>query len=416
MKLWHKVLIGLILGTLLGILAKEDAQHVKLIETYIKPIGDIFIKLILMIVAPLVYFSLVQGITSVSDPSSLGRIGMKASIAFLTTTAFAIVIGMTTAVLMKPGVGTAINFKDLATPNLANTTFSFANIIVDAVPGNLFKAFAESKMLQVVFFAIFTGITLNSLSGEDRKLIEYFHFMSKLFFKMMSIIIKFSPYGAFALTCWVITEQGMEVMHSLMKLVLAVVVAMIVQYLIFGVLIKVFAKISPLPFYKKSLEYQALALSTSSSKATLATTMKVCRHRLGISNASTSFVLPLGASINMDGMAIYLGMCAIFFAQVSGVELSTNNYVIIALTATLGSIGGAGIPGGSIVMLPMILSAVNLPLEGVALIAGIDRILDMLRTIINITGDVAITLIIDKTEGTLDETLYLKDDSELNYD
>jgi Na+/H+-dicarboxylate symporter len=236
--------------------------------------------------------------------------------------------------------------------------------------------------------------------------------MSKLVFKMMAIVISFSPYGVFSLTCWLITEQGIDVLSSLGKLLGSVLLAMLIQYVVFGILIRVFGRLNPIPFYKKSFEYQALALSTSSTKASLATTMQICRNKLGISNSSTSFILPLGTSINMDGMAIYLSLCTIFFAQVSGVALTMQDYIIIAITATLGSIGGAGVPGGSIMMLPMIISAINLPvdpLKAVALIAGIDRIADMVRTMINITGDVTITLIIDKTEGTLDEELYLSE-------
>jgi Na+/H+-dicarboxylate symporter len=244
------------------------------------------------------------------------------------------------------------------------------------------------------------------MGSDGRRVIEFINDMTKLVFKMISIIINLSPYGAFALTAWVVGTQGLEVMNSLAKLVFAVVVAMFLQYLIFGVLIYTLARISPVPFYKKSAEYQTLAFSTSSSKATLATTMKVCQEKLGISTTSTSFILPLGASINMDGMAIYLGMCSIFFAQALGIHLHLHDYVIIVLTATLGSIGGAGIPSGSIIMLPMILSAINIPIEGVALIVGIDRILDMIRTTINITGDATITLIVDKMEGALDEKVY----------
>jgi Na+/H+-dicarboxylate symporter len=238
-------------------------------------------------------------------------------------------------------------------------------------------------------------------------IIDLFHLISKMILKMISFIVQLSPYGAFALTGWIVGMQGIEVMISLSKLVVAVVVAMVFQYLVFGVLIYVFCRVSPLPFYKKSLEYQILAFSTSSSKATLPTTMQVCRERLGISDASTSFVLPLGASINMDGFAINLSLTTIFFAQVMGVTLAPHDYLVIILTSTLGSIGGAGIPGASLVMLPMVLSSVHLPIEGVAIIAGIDRILDMLRTTINITGDATITLIIDHSENTFDKEKYL---------
>jgi len=181
------------------------------------------------------------------------------------------------------------------------------------------------------------------------------------------------------------------------------------QYLIFGLFIMIFCKMSPIPFYKKSFEYQSIAISTGSSKASLATTMQVCRQKLGVSESSTSFVLPLGASINMDGMAINLALTAVFFAQMMGIDLTTSDYMVITLTATLGSMGGAGIPGGSLVMLPMILAAVNMPIEGVAIIAGIDRVLDLLRTAINITGDATITLIIDNSEGNLNIELYNSD-------
>jgi Na+/H+-dicarboxylate symporter len=232
------------------------------------------------------------------------------------------------------------------------------------------------------------------------------HLIAKIIMRMISKIVSLSPYGAFALTGWVVGKHGMDAMLSLSKLVLAVSIAMFLQYVIFGVAILLFCRISPLPFYRKSLEYQLIALSTGSSKASLATTMQVCRNKLGVSESSTSFVLPLGASINMDGFAINLGLTTIFFAQMMGIELSTSDYFVIIFTATIGSIGGAGIPGASLIMLPMVLSSVNMPIEGVAIIAGIDRVLDLLRTAINITGDATVTLVIDCSEGTLDKEKY----------
>jgi Na+/H+-dicarboxylate symporter len=221
------------------------------------------------------------------------------------------------------------------------------------------------------------------------------------------MIIEFTPYAVFALTAWSVSEQGMEIMFSLAKLAGSILLAMILQYLIFGVLISFFCKLSPMPFYKKSLDYQIVAFSTASSKASLGTTMQVCRERLGVSQSSTGFLLPLGASINMNGFAINLSLTTIFFAQAMGIHLSWHDYMLIILTSTLGSIGGAGIPGGSLIMLPLVLSSVNLPIEAVAIVAGIDRILDMVRTTINITGDATISLIIDNSEGTLDKKVYL---------
>lgn len=397
MKLWQKVTIGLVAGVVFGIVAKDNA-------VYVKPIGDIFINMIKMIVIPLIFFSIISGITSISDSKTLGRIGIKSSIAFLITTAFAICIGITTALIAKPGEGLILDLGQNG--NKVAEKFDFVKLLVDVVPTNAIEAMAQGKMLQVVFFAIFTGITLNVMGQSGKRLIDQCQLFAKLVFKMIGLIIHLAPYGAFALIAWVVGTQGMDVLVKLAKLVLCVVFAMFLQYLIFGVLISVFGRISPMPFYRKSVEYQTLAFSTSSSKATLATTMKVCQDKMGVSNGSTSFVLPLGASINMDGMAIYLGMCAIFFAQATGHHLNVHDYFMIVLTATLGSIGAAGIPGGSMVMLPMVLSSVGLPIEGVALIAGIDRILDMIRTTINITGDATITLIIDKSEDKLDLNKY----------
>ncbi|WP_347939341.1 dicarboxylate/amino acid:cation symporter [Rickettsia oklahomensis] len=399
MKLWQKVTLGLILGIIFGIYLPQYVN-------YIKPIGDIFLRLIKMIITPLIFFSLVSGITSMNDTSTLGRVGMKAVAAFLGTTFFATIFGLTVALVLKPGVG--LHIIDLAySGTTSRTSFNIIDFFVNIVPDNAVGAFANGDVLQVVFFAIFVGITLNKMKSISEPITDLIHVMSKLILKMISFVIQLSPYGAFALTGWIVGMQGVEVMISLSKLVVAVVVAMTFQYLVFGLLIYVFCRVSPIPFYKKSFEYQMLAFATSSSKATLATTMQVCREKLGISESSTAFVLPIGASINMDGFAINLSLTTIFFAQMMGVTLAPHDYLVIILTSTLGSIGGAGIPGASLIMLPMVLSSVHLPIEGVAIIAGIDRILDMLRTTINITGDATITMIIDNSENTLDKEVYL---------
>ncbi len=399
LKLWHKVILGLILGIVFGLSAPGYV-------TYIKPVGDVFLRMIKMVIVPLIFFSLVSGITSMSDPSSLGRVGMKAVVAFWGTTFFAVLFGITVALVIKPGEGVHIDFGAVANNNIEAKSFDIVKMFINMVPDNVMGAFAEGNVLQVVFFAIFTGFTINTIGTGAEKIKDLCHAISKMVLRMISCIMLLSPYGAFALTAWVVGTQGIGVMISLSKLVMAVSMAMVCQYLIFGVLIYVCCRISPMPFYRKSLEYQVVAFSTSSSKATLPTTMQVCRERMGVSESSTSFVLPLGASINMDGFAINLGLCTIFFAQMMGVTLAPHDYVVIVITATLGSIGGAGIPGASLIMLPMVLSSVNLPIEGVAILAGIDRILDMLRTTINITGDATITLIVDHSEGTLDKQKY----------
>lgn len=312
MKLWHKVIIGLLLGIVFGIWLPDYVS-------FLKPLGNIFLRMIKMIIVPLIFFSLVSGITSMSDPSSLGRLGIKSVAAFAGTTFFAVLFGITVASIIKPGEGVEISFggQEAMTPPVE---FNVAKLFEECVPSNVVEAFATGNILQVVFFAIFTGFTINNMnpaSSSAALVKDLCYAMSKVVLKMISWIMTLSPYGAFALTAWVVGTQGIDVILGLSKLVMAISIAMICQYLIFGALIYIFCGVSPIPFYKKSLEYQVVAFSTSSSKATLPTTMQICRDRLGVSESSTSFVLPLGASINMDGFAINLGLCTIFFAQAS---------------------------------------------------------------------------------------------------
>ena len=403
MQLWKKVLIGLALGVFLGLTLKENV-------VYLKPFGDLFIRLIKMIIVPLIFFAIVGGITSAQNSKALGRVGIKASIAYLSTTIFAVIIGLSIGSIFEPGSGIILNFNnELAKPPEGTTIAKIMNTILEVVPDNALGAMAQGAVLQVVFFALFTGITINRLEeASSKKIIGMIQALSNLVFKMVHLIIQLSPIAACALIAWVVGTQGIDILKNLVKLICCAYFAFAIQYLIFGAMIYVCTRLSPKPFFKKSIEYQALAFSTSSSKAALPTTIKVCQDRLGISKFSSSFVLPLGASVNMDGIAIYISICALFFAQATGKVLGFSDYSIIILTGTLGSIGGAGIPGGTIVMLPMVLGAVGLPIEGIALIAGIDRIIDMMRTTISITGDAAVTLCIDHSEGTLDEEKYNK--------
>lgn len=399
LKLWQQVLIGLVGGIVFGLVFKEDAAVVK-------PIGTVFINMIMMCVVPLIFFSLISGITGMKDPKALGRVGLKATFAFLTTVAFAICIGLAVVNVLHPGVGVDLQLSAVPIQPAAEQQQSIVETFVNIVPKNAIGAMAEGHILQVVFFAIFVGITLTLMGKEGEKLVDLAHSSAKLMFRIIGYVVRLSPYGVFALIATVVGTQGVEVIYSLIKLVGTVVLACGIQYLFFGVFIAVFARISPLPFYRKSLDYQALAFSTSSSKATLPTTMAVLNEKMGVSKDSTSFVLPLGASINMDGTALYMGICAVFIAQAIGVQLSLHDYVILIFTCTIGSIGAAGYPGGAMAMMGVVLTALHLPAEGLALILGVDRVLDMLRTTINITGDATITLIVDKSEGKLDEIAY----------
>lgn len=401
MKLWKKVLIGLVIGVILGLTLKEQV-------VYLKPFGDLFIRLIKMIIVPLIFFAIISGISSVQDSKALGRVGIKASIAYLLTTLFAIVIGLSVGTIFEPGSGIILNFTSGGTTQIADASMAkIFDTLLNIVPENAIDAMAQGTILQVVFFALFTGITLNTMENEaSKRLSSIFTLLASMVFRMVHLIIQLSPLAACALTAWIVGTQGIVVLEKLLKLVGCAYLAFGLQYLVFGLVIYLWTKLSPVPFFKKSLEYQTLAFSTSSTKAALPTTIKVCQKRLGISSISSSFVLPLGASINMDGIAIYISLCALFFAQATGKVLGMADYGCIILTGTLGSIGGAGIPGGTIVMLPIVLGSIGLPIEGIALIAGIDRIIDMMRSTISITGDATVALCVDHSEGLLDRDKY----------
>ncbi len=402
MSLWKKVIIGLILGVILGYFLQD-------FTVYLKPFGDIFIRLIKMIIIPLIFFSIVTGVTNVKDTKTLGRLGFKALIAFLITTFLAITIGLLIGIYLEPGRGFALHLDKTLTP-ATQTSKSFLEIIdtvLNVVPDNAIGAMAQGTILQVVFFALFTGFTINTLKGETaEKIGEFFRLVSQMVFQMVHLIVQLSPLAACFLTAWVVGTQGASVLLLLLKLMGSAYLGFFIQYLIFGLLIYFATGLSPVPFFKKSFEYQVIAFSTSSSKAALPTTMRVAKDNLGISTVSSSFVLPLGASINMVGIAIYISLAALFFAQALQKPLTLNDYLLIGVTGTLGSIGGAGIPSGTIVMLPLVLGAVGLPIEGIALILGIDRIVDMMRTTISITGDAAVALIVDHSEGLLNKDIY----------
>ncbi len=418
MKLWQKVVIALVLGVIFGWMMNASGPFhydgSEYLTNYLKPVGTIFINLIKMVVVPLIFFSLVLGITSMTDGEAFKRIGMKSVAAYLLTAAFAVLIGFAFGALFEPGkhVDLALLLKSNVAPVLApqtpvNPIDIVIKLFVDMVPSNALEAMATDHILQVVVLAVFISVTINSMGAGKVKVVkEFCHEAAHIVFAMIQKIMCFAPYGVFALTSWVVSTQGLDVMKALAVLAVCVTCALFTQYLLFGVLIIVFGRMSPIPFYKKIIGVQSLAFSTSSSKATLPTAMRVVNERMGVSESTTAFVLPLGTSINMDGTAIYLGICALFFAQAYHIHLELQQYIMLVLTATLGSIGAAGIPGGSIAMMGMVFTSVGLPLDGIAVILGIDRILDMLRTTVNITGDSVITMLIDKSEGTFNQKIY----------
>ena len=403
MKLWQQVIIGLILGIIAGLYLKEDAVNLKIF-------GTIFINLVKMVIVPLIFFALLSGITSMSGEGNFTKIGIKGFASYILTSIFAVLIGLTAGTIFVPGAGIDLNSilkGGVATATaVAKTPPTISEFLLGLIPTNPIRSMTEDNFLQIIIFSIFTGITINLVGEKAKPVKDFIYSASQVTFKMIENIIKLAPFGVFGFISWVVGTQGLDVLQSLTKLIFVFLGACVVQYLVFGLMILIFARLSPLPFYRKILFTQSIAFSTSSSKATLSTAMSQLQQKMGVSKTNSNFLMPLGVCINMDGTAIYLGICALFFAQAYGIDLTYHNYLMLILTCTFGSIGAAGIPSGSIIFMGMVLSSVNLPIEGIGIILGIDRVLDMIRTTINITGDSAITLIVDKSEGGLDKKAY----------
>lgn len=401
MSLWLRVFTGMCCGILAGIIFGEYAAC-------FQPLGTIFINLILMLVIPLIFFVIINGLVSIEDTTNIKRIGSKSIVLFITTAAAAAVLGMVVTSIMQPGVGVHFHSLSNLSPNAVVEKNNLVNIFINIVPSNALKSIVEGNILQVILLAFFIGITLRSRHHAFVNIIKFIQEMSQLMIKMIETIIKIAPFGVFGYMSWMVGTQGVEILLPLLKLIITIFVGCGLQYILFGLIILIVAKLSPWPFYYKMLGPQLLAFSTSCSKATLATLMKIAHEKLGLSKTNTNVLIPLASVLNMDGGALYLSSCVIFFAQVMGVEFNITDYFTIILTCTLGSIGAAGIPSGILLFLGIALTSVGLPIEAVAIIAGVDRILDMVTTMINVTGDACIPLVIDKTEGTLDINVYKK--------
>lgn len=402
LKMWQQVVICLILGVITGFVLHEDAAGLKIF-------GTVFINLIKMVVVPLIFLALASGITSMAGSANFKRVGMKGLVAYISTALFAVIIGLVAGLIFQPGSGLHVNINEFASGAPAPTEappMGVKEFLLGLISPNIFKSFTEANLLQVIVFAVIFGLTVNSMGTKSARVRESIHDYAQVIFKMIEYIVRMAPLAVFGFMAWTVGTQGVEVIKVLAVLVVAVIVACVVQYALIGVLIAVFGKLNPMIFYKKLVTTQVMAFSTSSSKATLTTAMREVETKLGVSEQMSKFMLPLGAAINMSGTAIYLAICALFFAQFFAIELHTADYAMLLVTCTLGSIGAAGIPSGSIIFMGMVLNSVGLPIEGIGLILGVDRILDMVRTMINITGDCAITLIIDASEGTLNKEVY----------
>jgi Na+/H+-dicarboxylate symporter len=402
MPLWKQIFIALTLGVVLGVALNQSGYGEY--AASIKPIGDLFLNGIRMLIVPLIFVSLVSGVTSLRDMSTMGRLSIKTLSLYLGTTAIAIIIGLALAMIFKPGVGIDLGAAQAVTvaesPSLVAT-------LVALVPANPVAAFAQGNVLQIIVFAILFGLAI-TLAGEAAKPVKKFmDSLAEVFYKFTGIIIAFAPYGVFALVTWVAGTYGLELLAPLAKVIGVVYLGCLIHAaVVYAGLIKFVAGLSPVRYVQGVIEPAIVAFSSTSSAGTLPVTMMSTERNLGVSRGVSSFVLPLGTTINMDGTALYQGVCALFIAQAYGIDLSLAQYATIVLTATLASIGTAGVPGAGLIMLSLVLTSVGLPLEGVAIIAGIDRILDMARTSLNVVGDCAVAVVVAKSEGQLDQTLY----------
>lgn len=397
MKLTTKIFIGLLAGIVAGLALGSSPE---LAATYIAPLGTLFLNLIKMIIVPLVFSSLIVGAASTGDVRKLGRIGGKTVAFYLITTAVAVVIGLVLGNVMQPGAGLSIPVdaavEAAEAPPLAQT-------LLNVIPSNPLNALVTGNMLQTITFALFLGIGVTVLGEKGKPFLAFFDSLAEVMYKITAFVMSFAPYGVFGLITPVVAVNGPAVLLPLLKVIIAVYLGVILHSLIvYSSLVKFVGKMSPMKFFKGIAPAATVAFSTASSSGTLPITIKSAKENLGVSTGIASFVLPLGATINMDGTALYQGVCALFVAQVYGLDLSLAQQVTIILTATLASIGTAGVPGAGFIMLTMVLTSVGLPLEGSALIAGVDRILDMARTCVNVVGDAAVAVAVSATEEELE--------------
>ncbi|WP_209020055.1 dicarboxylate/amino acid:cation symporter [Jeotgalibacillus proteolyticus] len=402
MNLTAKILIALVIGIITGLSLNVFAPDLfNVLDTYLfTPLGQIFLSLINMLVVPIVFFSLVLGVAGLGDTKKLGRIGVKAIVTFMVTTAIAITIGLTLASVIQPGENSpfsaeereAASFEEEETPSVGET-------LLDIIPTNPVSALAEGNMLQIIAFAIFIGFALTVLKEKTKGVLNLFEQGNDIMMYLVGVVMKFAPYGTFGLIASALGEAGFESLQSIMMYVLVVLLALVVHAIVtYGSIIMFLAKKSPIWFYKNFFPAMTVGFSTSSSNATLPISMEVGQRDLKISKSSSSFVQPLGATINMDGTAIMQGVATIFIAQVFDVELTFVQLLTVVMTAVLASIGTAGVPGVGLILLAMVLNSVGLPVAGIGLILGIDRLLDMCRTAINISGDAAVALFVSESE------------------
>jgi Na+/H+-dicarboxylate symporter len=411
--LTQQILIAMVLAIILGACAQfimgihpwvDVVLNDWLVGGLFFIVGKVFVATLKLLVVPLVLVSLVCGAASLGSGKQLGRLGGKTLALYLFTTAVAISLAMGCAWLFEPGVGA--NLTSSASVNI-NQGSSFAQVMIDIFPSNPIAAMAEGKMLQIIVFALLLGMAVNHSGEAGQRIRANFEDWNTVVLNLVTMLMKLAPYGVFALLFTLFARQGLSAIEELSVYFGTVVLVLLIQALfVYPAILTVLARLNPIMFLNKMRNVQLFAFSTASSNATLPVTMRTVEKRLGVDNRVASFSLPLGATLNMDGTAIMQGVATVFIAQAYGIELSAIDFLTVIATATLASIGTAGVPGVGLVMLSMVLTQVGLPVEGIALIIGVDRLLDMMRTAVNVTGDATVTCVVAKSEQQLDEAVF----------
>ncbi len=407
-NLTSKILLAMAAGIAVGLIIKYLFSDSGFVQTYINQgvfyiVGTVFINSLKLIVVPLVFVSLVCGTCSLGDAGRLGRLGIKSIGLYLFTTAIAVSAALFFAVIVGPGKGTNIP----AVSYLPKQAPAIKEVIINMLPSNPIKAMAEGNMLQIIVFSILFGAAIAFSGNAGKRIASVFNDLNTVILKLVLILMNLAPYGVFCLMAKLFATVGFETIKSLISYFLLVLFVLLFHAgLTYPLLLRLFAGLNPITFFKKMRQPVLVAFSTASSTATLPVTMETATRRLGIKNSIASFTLPLGATINMDGTAIMQGVATVFIAQVYNIDLSFTQCLTVILTATLASIGTAAVPSAGLIMLAMVLQQVGLPVEGIALIIGVDRLLDMTRTAVNVTGDCTISCLVAKSEKELDRSIF----------
>lgn len=408
-KLSNRILFGMGLGLVVGILINLFIAELAWVQTFIidglfAVVGEIFVRFLSMLVVPLVFVSLITGVSSLSDPSKLGRVGGKAIALYMLTTGIAISLALAAAVIVKPGIGanpeSSVEREISAQP-------SFTQVLVDMVPRNPVEAMANGDMLPIIVFAVLIGLSIALSGSAGRNVGQFFADFNTVIMRLVGFVMLLAPYGVFALIAGLAATTGLSTFEGLIKYVLLVLIVLVIHATVtYSIILKLLTGLSPRIFFSKLKGVLAFAFSTASSGATIPVTLKTVEQRLGADNKVASFTVPLGATINMDGTAIMQGIAAGFIAQYYGVDLNIGQYLMIVLMVIMASVGAAGVPGVGLILLAGVLAAVGLPAEAIGLILGVDRLLDMTRTAVNVTGDAMVTTVVADSEGELDRDVF----------